>query len=454
MPYTRTTWVDNTTPAINALNLNNIETGLVDIHKLTYHIVNDSTYGAKGDGATDDTASLQAAIDAASMDSGRVYVPPGTYITGNLSIAAPVVLEIARGATLKLKDGTNSAMIGLSADGITLEGAGVIDGNASGQSSTGSGVVTILASRCTVRGLEIKNAYHYGVYSLGGSFNKVTDCYIHDTGDSAVFVEKGTSAGVEGNEVSHNLIVDAGQGGIIIHGDQSSKAAESNRVIGNHVINPGQICIEVWGLAPRSVIASNITKGGYMGISVDESHSTTVTGNTIETLSLYGIELAKSKNCTVTGNTIYIDGIVSSAGIVVSNSTPEGNTISANTIVGAEMGIKIDSGGDYTSANGNTIEGYDKYGIEVINSDFVVLSSNVIRNGGLKGIVIDNSSKVNIVGNLIHDADENGILLVQHDAGTIDYINITENQMHSTNVPIGEQGTIGSNKNEDNNLTS
>ena len=31
MAYNRTTWVDNSTPAINATNLNNIETGLVDV---------------------------------------------------------------------------------------------------------------------------------------------------------------------------------------------------------------------------------------------------------------------------------------------------------------------------------------------------------------------------------------------------------------------------------------
>lgn len=31
MAYNRTTWVDNSTPAINATNLNNIETGLTDV---------------------------------------------------------------------------------------------------------------------------------------------------------------------------------------------------------------------------------------------------------------------------------------------------------------------------------------------------------------------------------------------------------------------------------------
>ena len=36
-------------------------------------------FGAKGDGASDDTASIQAAIDSLTLTGGVVYFPPGTY---------------------------------------------------------------------------------------------------------------------------------------------------------------------------------------------------------------------------------------------------------------------------------------------------------------------------------------------------------------------------------------
>lgn len=44
---------------------------------------NVKAYGAEGDGTTDDATAIQAASDAAGVDGGIVFFPPGTYMIGS-----------------------------------------------------------------------------------------------------------------------------------------------------------------------------------------------------------------------------------------------------------------------------------------------------------------------------------------------------------------------------------
>ena len=57
--------------------------------------------GARGDGATKDTAALQKALDAcAAAGGGEVLVPAGHYLTGSLVLGANITLQLDKDATL------------------------------------------------------------------------------------------------------------------------------------------------------------------------------------------------------------------------------------------------------------------------------------------------------------------------------------------------------------------
>jgi polygalacturonase len=101
-------------------------------------------YGAKGDGATKDTAAIQAAIDAcAKKGGGTVRLTAGTYVSAPIELKSNITLQLDQGATLlgspdhadyppqtefRLPD-TQPLVSALDAENIAITGQGTIDGN-------------------------------------------------------------------------------------------------------------------------------------------------------------------------------------------------------------------------------------------------------------------------------------------------------------------------------------
>lgn len=94
------------------------------------------SFGAKGDGRTLDTAAIQHTIDAAARVGGRVVLGgTGRYLTGPLTLAGGIDFHIERHAKLCVStdpahyaDPLAGVLAAKSAHGLTLSGAGTIDG--------------------------------------------------------------------------------------------------------------------------------------------------------------------------------------------------------------------------------------------------------------------------------------------------------------------------------------
>lgn len=114
------------------------------VQSMAWFVVKD--YGAKGDGVTDDTAAIQAAItDCNSNGGGVVFFPPGTYCVTQLVLAGTSHIQLqGSGQSSVVKWVWNAA--GIPGSMITLS-AGAINTRLSLLRLDGSGLTNVAAGR-------------------------------------------------------------------------------------------------------------------------------------------------------------------------------------------------------------------------------------------------------------------------------------------------------------------
>jgi hypothetical protein len=151
------------------------------------------SFGAKGDGITNDTAAIQRALDYVRLaGGGTVVFPLGTYLVSyqdhpeNSSYRTALVVGSnttlqCYGATIKLANGQTSPGVAnsivfnynISAGGntdINIIG-GVFDGNAANQTVVSSGLNLMRVRRCTFRDVVVKNCRGTAVSGANETFH-------------------------------------------------------------------------------------------------------------------------------------------------------------------------------------------------------------------------------------------------------------------------------------------
>jgi len=310
-------------------------------------------FGAVGDGVTEDTAAIQACIDAvAAAGGGTVDIPNGTYITDTLRAKPNVDIYFYSGAWLKLKDsasgytagGTVYAVIAIlsadSCENIKIINAN-LDGNRANQTPVGDGGhYGIYIShgdtqdgKITVSGAHIKNCATDGITVNSNStkgFVRITDFFIDNSRRGGLSILQGYEIFISGGKII-NSNGTAPEFGI----DIESAGGDCHNITIDNVITKnnggdGFVVGNPYTEDKHANIQFNNIKsiGDNRGFhATNASESTIVRGLQVYNSNLVGVWVQGGKN-------IMFDGIhVWNAG---QTSTSDGITISANGAVTPE----------------------------------------------------------------------------------------------------------------------
>jgi hypothetical protein len=328
-------------------------------------------YGAVGDGTTDDTAAIQAAIDDWKTTGATIFFPRGTYkITATLDVdpgSAPTgnifflgegsgegsasIIDQATSNTSAFKG--NSNLYVLAFENLYVHGPG--------GASSGTGIWG------NTRNVQLKNVrvqgFYYGV-RVGASayYSILRDSVIYSNASHGIWQESG----------SNNMRVDSchvgANGGIGIKID----ASESTKIINGSVEGNGSFGISVDSAGGQTTDGTYIAGVYFEGngsaqIKVGDTaapRGTTIFGCFFTSSSGYFIDVKNADYVTIGANDFYTGAGSQTADIrlqtgvthaVLFNNRPSGagNTYTATPIILEDLGASGTAGGDLSGTYPN-----------------------------------------------------------------------------------------------------
>lgn len=293
-------------------------------------------FGAVGDGTTDDTANFNKALAACKT----VILGMGkTYLVTALTSSVDDQLIMAHGATVKLKDGQTTGNI------LVLSGArqkvfgGTWDGNRANQTGAAFAYscIATLGSYTEIAHATVKNSRSLGISGGGGDYLNIHDNTALDCRDYGIYVEKTTADGI-GNQIKNNLVInttDVATHAIYLTGSNEPFTYKQRawEISGNICFGPtaSPTAVGITARATEGVCTGNQTNGYDIGLSLDITADSTVTGNR-----------CFNANGT-TGYCIEING--------------GGNTITGNKTKGGKYGLSMTQGFASIPMDRNTVSG-------------------------------------------------------------------------------------------------
>lgn len=417
-------------------------------------------FGAVGDGVTDDTMAIQAAIDFSSANKKNLIFNAGVFLISDTIILKSHTSMYGNGSVrIVMKGGVDKRMFvnemslhkfdidmkddDIVIDGIDIDGNGknqiwVTDGPTGGSSDTDL-VYILSCSNLVIRNSRFVNSPSSCLRIINAPGAVISHCEMSDARFQALVISCCDNLELSfckihdcGSKNGMSGFSNAGHAIISTKYTPAGAKASSNfvRVIGNNVYDMGDSCLrnetggDGWIIANNIVSRSgkdsikimHVTTGGIVHITLSSSEGFVV-GDSVAGMVSSATGIIES----IDGNVITIkktdkngyesfkfgEAITNGSGIksVISDIDVENCSV-ANVIAG---NVIVDSGGNAIVANG---------GASTIISGNSIIRTGVNRSGygidkmfiSASGIsVTDNACGVYIHGNSISDAFANGI---------------------------------------------
>lgn len=349
----------------------------------TPDFINAKTYGCVGNGVTNDTTNMQAALTAAS--SGILYIPPGTYnLTNRLysSACGLTIMGAGQGVTTLSWSST-----------VTAAGLALYTSSNAADLITVSGIrMVTYSSNSTQTALYISSTQMIFTIStqqvISGRYNghvNVKECSI--TPSPTDNVNTGWLTGIELNSVTGAVISDcniigrfaatssglagySGVSGIYMHGDPMNTIENGHPVelvIDRCRINGAQLGIQSNNCEGIYVSQSNMVAcdyGVYI-ISTASHPQACISGNHCNS-AVAGVYIVGQVENFVSGNLVYLNAMANAGFGINIQTAADGqggvyHTITGNTIVALSStsncyGVVISSGAGLAAISNNVFQ--------------------------------------------------------------------------------------------------